>query len=167
MRTKGYKVRSRITRGSRSVYNRRKFAFGSGIQRSKRAPMIHQIVLLVEDETIVRNFVTAVLERENFVVLSAANAAEALEISKNKLKIDLLLTDGHIGDGRNGIELAEVIQRERPEVQVLVMSGFPDIENKARQRNLPFLGKPFTHVTLRARVRELMKLSEQSRGTVK
>src|SRR5947208_10007230 len=105
--------------------------------------MIHQIVLLVEDESIIRNFVTLVLERVNFIVLPASNGAEALEVSRNHIKIDLLLTDGHIGGDINGIELAERIVDEKPEIKVLVMSGFPDTELEAGQKRLPFLRKPF------------------------
>jgi two-component system cell cycle sensor histidine kinase/response regulator CckA len=126
--------------------------------------MIDQLVLLVEDESIVRNFVTVALERENFIVLPAPNGAEALEVSRNHIKIDLLLTDGHIGGDINGIELAERIVEEKPEIKVLVMSGFPDTESEARQKRLPFLRKPFTHAELTERVRKVLKAPARSQA---
>ena len=126
--------------------------------------MIHQLVLLVEDESIVRNFVTLVLERENFIVLPASNGAEAIEVSRNHIKIDLLLTDVRIGGGMNGIELAEHIVRENPGIKVLVMSGYPDTEIEAAKKHLPFLSKPFTHADLTSRVRTVLEIPVSSQA---
>jgi len=70
-----------------------------------------QIILLAEDEPIVRNFITLSLERAGFVVLLACNAERALQIFQNET-IDLLLTDIQMG-GINGVELAERIMEEQ------------------------------------------------------
>src|SRR5437867_1959493 len=111
-----------------------------------------QTVLLVEDDSIVRHFVIACLERKNFIVLPARDGAEALEIIRNRLKVDLLLTDVNLGESMNGIEVAKHIMEQKPGTKVLVMSGFPEKELLATEEKLPFLRKPFTTAVLIERV---------------
>jgi len=115
-----------------------------------------ETVLLVEDDSTVRNFIVACLERENLIVLSAADAAEALEIFRTRLKVDLLLTDVQLETGANGIELAERVLQEKPAIKVLVMSGYPDREIEAGEKRLPFIRKPFTPAVLSAAVGEVL-----------
>ena len=117
-----------------------------------------QIVLLVEDDSIVRNFVIASLERENLIVLAACDGTEALEIIGSRLKVDLLLTDINLGDSINGIEVAKRVMDEKPGTKVLVMSGFPEKELLAVEEKLTFLRKPFTHAILTHAVREALLL---------
>jgi FixJ family two-component response regulator len=66
------------------------------------------------------------------------------------------LTDFEMGDGLNGIELGSRILAERPDLPVLVMSGFPDAEGMSVENGMPFLAKPFTPGSLRQRVREVL-----------
>jgi DNA-binding NtrC family response regulator len=122
-----------------------------------------QTVLLVEDDSIVRKFVVASLERENLIVLPVCGGAEALEIIGRRLKVDLLLTDVNLGDSMNGFEVAKRIMEEKPGTKVLLMSGFPDKELLATEENVPFLRKPFTLGILTQAVREaLSKIPAQS-----
>src|SRR5882724_6783167 len=113
-------------------------------------------VLIVEDNSTVRDFVVACLERDDLIVLPACDAAEALEIFRSRLKVDLLLTDVQLEIGMNGIAVAERILEEKPGTKVLVMSGYPDREIEAAEKRLPFLPKPFTAAVLRRAVRELL-----------
>ena len=131
---------------------------------------MQQIVLLVEDDSLVAKFVTAALEQESFIVLPASNAAEALEISLKRIKIDLVFADVQLGGDINGIELAERIRKDKPEIKVLVMSGSPDREVEAADKRLPFLRKPFSHSDLTGRVQEALSgtpqpISARSRPT--
>jgi len=118
-----------------------------------------QIVLLAEDDPIIRRFIITSLEREDFIVFPANSGAEALEVCRNIVKVDLLLTDVRMGDGLNGVELAERIMKERPGTKVLVMSGFPETRIEAAEKQLPFLGKPFTSALLIERVRSILKVA--------
>ena len=115
-----------------------------------------QIVLLAEDDPTVRKFVIASLEREDFIVFPASSGIEALQVCRNVVQIDLLLTDVRMDDRLNGIELAERIKKARPGTKVLVMSGFPETEAEAAEKRLPYLRKPFTHAGLVQRVREVL-----------
>jgi CheY-like chemotaxis protein len=109
----------------------------------------------VEDEPAVRQLVAFTLQQENFIVLPASNASEALQLLQSHGDVDLLLTDVQM-KGMNGLELAEHILRERPGAKALVISGFPDSEILAARRGLPFLSKPFLPTVLVERVRELL-----------
>ena len=120
-------------------------------------------VLLVEDNSTVRDFVVACLERDDMIVLPAGDAAEALEIFRSRLKVDLLLTDVQLEKGMNGIEVAERILEEKPGTKVLVMSGYPDREIEAAKKCLPFLPKPFTAAVLRKAVREVLETKISAR----
>ena len=122
---------------------------------------MQQIVLLVEDDSLVRSFVTSALEQKNFIVLTASSGAEALEISLKRIKIDLVFADVQLGGDINGIELAERIRRDKPETKVLVMSGLPDSEAEAADKRLPFLRKPFSHGDLTGRVQEALSGTPQ------
>jgi len=115
-----------------------------------------QIVLLAEDEPLISSFVSLSLERAGFVVFLACNAEKALQVFRNET-IDLLLTDVQMGDGMNGVELAERIRDEQPGTKVLVMSGFPEKEVLTKERTLPFLRKPFTPAILTEAVRDVLE----------
>ena len=119
-------------------------------------------VLLVEDDSTVRNFVVTCLEREDLIVLAAASGDEALEIFRSRLKIDLLLTDVQLATGMSGIEVAERILEEKVGTKVLVMSGYPNREIEAAERCLPFLHKPFTPAILTRAVRQVLGLKNSA-----
>ena len=117
---------------------------------------ISYTVLLVEDDPVVRRFVITCLELDNLIVLPAASGAEALEIFRSRLKIDLLLSDVQLETGMTGIDVAESILEEKVGTKVLVMSAYPDRAIEAAQKGLPFLHKPFTSAILNRAVREVL-----------
>src|SRR5689334_10488735 len=97
-------------------------------------------VLLVEDDPVIRTLVGVVLQRAGFTVLDASDAEQALHASRSNGKIDVVLTDVHLGDGRlDGFELAALIVRERPDVPVIIMSGNLDNQSLAAEKGFSFL----------------------------
>src|SRR5215831_764640 len=86
-----------------------------------RAPNNKRVVLFAEDEPLLRQVASAMLERQGFLVLTACRADEALSLSRSRSgRIDLLLTDLRLGGGMDGIELALQVRRERPDLPVLI-----------------------------------------------
>ena len=117
-------------------------------------------VLIAEDEETVRTLAATTLERAGFLVLPACNGEAAIEMFRHGgVNVDALLTDVQMGNGITGLALAEHVLNERPEIAVLVMSGFPDAELLARERNLRFLAKPFTPVELVEQMRQALALN--------
>ena len=114
------------------------------------------LVLVVDDEVMIRNLVTHLLQVQGYLVLSASDGQEALELSrKYPAKIDLVVTDVTM-PRLNGLDLYAHLMQERPGIKAIVMSG-GDVEEILRENvNLPFLPKPFDGEALLSRVREIL-----------
>jgi PAS domain S-box-containing protein len=117
-----------------------------------------RVVLLAEDEGIVRRLMIQTLRREGWRVLDAPSAPEALRLARESgVRLDLLVTDV-VMPGMSGRELAERLRREQPELPVLFVTGF---SSEADPRRLPgrsaaLLLKPFLPEGLVSGVRELL-----------
>jgi DNA-binding NtrC family response regulator len=118
--------------------------------------MEQPVVLLVEDESVVRHLVTQTLRKANYVVLPTGSAAEALQLFHNRPNIDLLLTDVQLDRDMNGVELAAEILNRNPAIRVLLMSGSPESAVAAEKGWTP-LEKPFSTADLLERVRDALR----------
>lgn len=87
-----------------------------------------ETVLLVEDEYAVRTIARAALTRRGYRVLAAADASEALAITRAYPGPIALLLTGVVMPGMGGRELAERVVEERPGVRVLFTSGYTEDE---------------------------------------
>jgi PAS domain S-box-containing protein len=104
------------------------------------------LVLLAEDEDAVRLFVATVLRREGFRVVEAANGAEALAAFAAMPEPPALLLSDVRMPGLSGIDLARRLRARRPELRVVLMSGWAGeaLEELESDRDgLPLLAKPF------------------------
>ena len=109
-------------------------------------PGVARTVLLVEDETEVRNIVRRQLESLGHHVLVAEAATEALLLIK-AAEPDILLTDVMLASGMNGVDLAEAATAANPGLAIAFMSGFtaaPETQERIRATGAPFLSKPFS-----------------------
>ncbi len=105
-----------------------------------------QRVLVVEDEAAVRSTVRRQLETLGHTVTLADCAEDALLILQRGT-IDVLLTDVVLGEGMNGIDLAEAARRLTPNLPVIFMSGFtavPEAHKRIQDSGAPLLTKPST-----------------------
>ncbi len=118
-----------------------------------------EMILLVDDDEIVRKFVLHVLQASGYAVIEACNGPEALRIANEHTgPINLLLTDIKMPK-MNGRELAERLMPLRPGVKVLYISGHTDsatVNEMALQRGANFLQKPFTPDRLTTKVRKVL-----------
>jgi CheY-like chemotaxis protein len=81
------------------------------------------VILLAEDEAVIRNLVRLMLSKEGYAVLTANDGQEALELcEKFADPILLLLTDMQMPP-MDGLELAERVREQRPEIKVMLMWG--------------------------------------------
>ena len=131
----------------------------SPIDRSKgeRQP----VILVADDEVMIRDLVTVLMQQDGYYVLSAADGREGLELSHQYLgSIDLLITDVQM-PRLSGTDLSAQLAKERPGIKVLMMSGADMTEIVRQNATLQFLPKPFDGQTLRARVRATVTASVQ------
>ena len=108
-----------------------------------------QRVLLVEDNASVRRTFERLLKRLGYEVITAASAEEAEGLALTQ-PFALLLTDMML-PGLSGADLAERLRQRRPEVRVILMSGYTDdeeIRRRAAHGSLRFLPKPVDLETL-------------------
>lgn len=103
-------------------------------------------ILVIDDDEHVRQFAVAILERNGFEALQAADADETFEVwREERAAIDILLVDVVL-PGVRGNELAAKLVGEKPAVKVIFMSGFAD-EDFLKHAETPagskFLPKPF------------------------
>ncbi len=114
-------------------------------------------VLVVEDETAVRNLVVTSLSLDGYRILHAASAEAALAMAAEAGTIDLLLTDANM-PGKSGLELARELVPERPGLSVIVMSGYSNemLDVADLPVTVALLSKPFTPKDLRQKVREIL-----------
>lgn len=119
----------------------------------------HELVLLVEDEEQVRNFMTKGLEHEGFRVTACANADCALEkLASGTVQPAILVTDV-VMPRMNGGELAEAVRQRYPGLPVLFVSGYTDdiiAQHGIVREGVALLEKPFSPSALARKVRELV-----------
>jgi PAS domain S-box-containing protein len=118
-----------------------------------------ETILLVEDNTEVRKLASRLLQAGGYAVISATNAAEALQLAaQHGAAISLLVTDV-VMPQMSGPELAERLAQTAPEMKVLYMSGYTDdrvVRHGISEAEVAFLGKPFTRAALLQKVREIL-----------
>lgn len=115
-------------------------------------------ILLVEDEETVRKVIERLLRKLGYDVLSAADAEEAIEIFRARDdELDLVLTDV-VMPGLTGVEMAEVLKEERPDMKFLFTSGYTSKElgGNPEAPPEPFLPKPFSMDELSKSVRKVL-----------
>src|SRR5205823_13422263 len=123
------------------------------------------VVLVVDDEILVRNLVTEIMQQEGYLVLAAADGQEALEVSRKfSGEVDLVITDMDM-PRLNGSDLCARLLQERPGIEVLVISGKGIPETVQQNVHLEFLPKPFDGETIKRRVRTILKLNRAKNQT--
>ncbi len=118
-------------------------------------PRGSETILLVEDYEGLRQMTRSFLEMQGYKVLEACNGTEAVRsVHRYDDRIDLLLTDV-IMPGMNGAELAERLNKLRPGIAVLFVSGYAaDVLHKVSRAGV--LDKPFTFESLARKIREVL-----------
>jgi hypothetical protein len=117
------------------------------------------MLLLVEDELVVRQTAARVLERRGYHVLTARHGADAMLTWRARgAAIDLLVTDLRMPE-MGGHALITTLRAERPDLPVVVMSGYASGRQggeKALLEREVFLAKPFTTEALLVQVRSAL-----------
>jgi two-component system, cell cycle sensor histidine kinase and response regulator CckA len=135
---------------------------------SQEGGLMTQTILLLDDNTQLRNVVRRLLEGAGYLVVAAGTAVEAFEFAAAPgARIDLLLTDVVL-PGLAGPEVARVLRGMRPRLPVLYMSGHSQIDLTApgpHDPDVAFLQKPFSSEALIHKVRGLLDREKPHRGT--
>jgi PAS domain S-box-containing protein len=121
-------------------------------------PRGHECILLVEDESAVREMVRDVLTRQGFEVIEAASGREALQVwAAHGDRVDLVLTDIMMPGGVTGLDLVDQLRQRRPTLKALFTSGCQSDSTRATdglEDGDNFLQKPYRPSALVRLVRE-------------
>jgi PAS domain S-box-containing protein len=125
-------------------------------QRAKAIEGGDERILLVEDDPTVLALTLDMLSGLGYQVTTATNAAEALEVIHSDAPIDLLFTDVVMPGGVSGVSLARTAREIRPELRVLLTSGFIGEGAVIEDAEFPLLDKPYETTLLAAKLRRLL-----------
>ncbi|WP_395396346.1 response regulator (plasmid) [Novosphingobium sp. BL-8A] len=115
-----------------------------------------RVVLVVEDEPLIRMMAAGIIEDAGFAALEATNASEALVLLKARNDISLIFADIDLGAGMDGLHLAFLIRNRWPLVELIVTSGRSSRDEiKLPERGL-FLSKPYCYDDLAGMVESLL-----------
>ncbi|HEX3876063.1 MAG TPA: response regulator [Bryobacteraceae bacterium] len=117
-----------------------------------------ETILVVEDAEEIRRLVCGMLSLQGYKCISAMDGLEALQLLECQTEpVDLMLTD-LVMPNMAGAELARRVARLRPEIRIVLMSGFSEDPVVRTFEHAPtaFIAKPFTVATLCAKVREAL-----------
>lgn len=120
-----------------------------------------EAVLVVEDDTAVRNIAVAFLRSSGYRVEAVANASDALAVLGQDSDIDLLFSDVMMGEGMNGYALAQEARRERPDLPVLLTSGYEEHAQTTASR-FDLLRKPYRREQLLAEIRKALDANHRA-----
>ena len=113
------------------------------------APPPRPVVLVVEDDALLRYHALDVVESAGYEAIEAENADEAIRILERRTDVRLIFTDIDMPGSMDGLKLAAVVRNRWPPVEIIVTSGVRGIaESDLPTRGL-FISKPYSadHVT--------------------
>jgi two-component system cell cycle sensor histidine kinase/response regulator CckA len=124
-----------------------------------------ETILVVDDTGPVLALCVAVLKAANFVVLQASSGPNAIRLAADYAgRIDLLLSDVKMPE-MSGPDLGSALKRSRPDIHVMLMSGFPGGDLLVLNYGWAFIDKPFVAQKLVQMINVVLHTPNKSQGS--
>jgi CheY-like chemotaxis protein len=116
------------------------------------------VVLVVEDEVLIRMVVAEYLRDCGYVVVEAGSAHEALALFKADVEVDVVFSDIQMPGPMDGFGLAQWVRQNRPGVEVILTSGAASAADRAADlcEEGPLLQKPYESDEVDRRIKQLL-----------
>ena len=117
-----------------------------------------ETILIVEDDDGVRQYASEILRDLNYQIIEAKDSATALRLLEADKKFDLLLTDVVL-PGKNGRELASEVERRRPGIKIIFMTGYSRnaiVHHGRLDPGTELIQKPLTERVLARKIRQVL-----------
>jgi CheY-like chemotaxis protein len=114
------------------------------------------VVLVVEDEMLLRMRVVDMVEDAGYVPVEAVDANEALIILQSRSDIVLMLTDVQMPGSMNGLQLAHAVHERWPPIKIILASGQLKLSGSDIPQDSRFFGKPLRSDEIIAQMREML-----------
>jgi CheY-like chemotaxis protein len=124
--------------------------------RSRKSPTV---VLVVEDEPLLRMLAVESVEEAGFVAIEARDADEAVAVLESRSDISVLFTDIDMPGSMDGLKLAHAVRGRWPPIKILVVSGKVRLQPFELPSSSRFVGKPYQAAAM---VEELRWLADSS-----
>jgi CheY-like chemotaxis protein len=115
------------------------------------------VVLVVEDEELLRWNAVAMIEDAGFDVVEAANATEAIAILERRNDIRIIFTDVQMPGSIDGLRLAHLVKNRWPPIKIITTSGRFRVRDDELPEGGRFLSKPYTHAEVTGMLHELQR----------
>ena len=122
----------------------------------RAVPGQRPVVLVVEDESLIRMNAMTMVEEAGFEVIAASDADEAIRILESRNDIRAVFTDVHMPGTMDGIRLARVVRNRWPPVALIVTSGQTNVPETDLPTGGRFLRKPYAAVQIESALRQLI-----------
>jgi CheY-like chemotaxis protein len=116
------------------------------------------VVLIVEDELLLRIDAAEMIEKAGFDVVEAGNADEAIAILESRPDIHIVFTDIQMPGSMDGLKLARFVRDRWPPIKLVATSGRVMIQDGDLPEDALFIGKPYTSSRISATLRDLAGL---------
>jgi CheY-like chemotaxis protein len=115
-----------------------------------------QVVLVVEDEMLLRMKAVDMVEDAGYISAEAVDADEALAILQSRSDIALLFTDVQMPGSMNGLQLAHVVHERWPPIKIILTSGQLKLSGSDIPLDSRFFGKPLRSDEIIAEMRDML-----------
>ena len=113
------------------------------------------VVLIVEDELLLRMDAIDMIEAAGFEVIEAGNADEAIELLESRRDITVVFTDIQMPGSMDGLKLARAVRGRWPPIKIVATSGHVEVSETDLPEGGRFLAKPYSSVQVAGVLREL------------
>jgi CheY-like chemotaxis protein len=114
------------------------------------------VVLIVEDDLLLRMLAVEVVEEAGFIALEAADADEAVALLESRLDISVLFTDVNMPGSMDGLKLAHAVRDRWPPIKILLVSGHVRLQPSELPSNSCFVGKPYRAAAMVEQLRSIV-----------
>lgn len=145
---------------------RKLFTRGAAITGKHMIGAMPEVILVIEDEPGIVDFLDRGLRTHGFEVISALNGIEGTEKALNE-PVDLVVLDMML-PGRSGLEVLATLEVTKPGLPVIVLTARGEIEDRVRGLDagaVDYLTKPFSLNELAARIRAQLRVASQAPAT--
>jgi CheY-like chemotaxis protein len=114
------------------------------------------VVLVVEDDWLLRLIAVEIVEDAGLVAIEAANADEAIAILECRADIVLIFTDVDMPGSMDGLRLAHAVRRRWPPIKIIIVSGKTHLSNADLPSDARFFSKPYSVPNMISELRSLV-----------
>ncbi|MDN3272980.1 response regulator [Frankia sp. RB7] len=117
------------------------------------------VVLVVEDDPLLRMLAVEVVEEAGFKAIEAGDADEAVALLESRTDIALVFTDINMPGSMDGLKLAHAVRNRWPPIKILVVSGKQPLQSSDLPSNSFFVSKPYQASALVEELRSIIASS--------